>query len=282
MGRDLGRAAGGAGGDAVTGHPDALAKLREPFAPEHIHKLPRATKRDAEKGHCRECGGWHGLPAIHLDYVGHAEVTARLLDADPLWAWEPVAFGHDGLPAFTRDGQGRPTGLWIRLTVGGVTRLGFGSVEPGGFDAEKQLIGDALRNAAMRFGVALDLWSKSERQPAGSAGGEEPARRQRPTPTPRRDAVPAEAPPVDTDTGEIVARPPLWTNAELKAALTEAALTVGDLSGVLGEQATPQNYAELIDAWMFAHPGKRIGDLTAAAVAYHMGAESQPALPGND
>jgi hypothetical protein len=51
---------------------------------------------------------------------------------------------------------------------------------------------------------------------------------------------------------------------------------------VLGEQATPSNYAELIDAWMFDHPGQRITDLTAAAVAYHMGAESQPALPGND
>ena len=40
----------------------------------------------------------------------------------------------------------------------------------------KVLIGDALRNAAMRFGVALDLWAKGDRadptaeNPSGSAG----------------------------------------------------------------------------------------------------------------
>ena len=59
---------------------------------------------------------------------------------------------------------GKPIGLWIKLTVGGVTRLGYGSVTPEAYDPEKQLIGDALRNAAMRFGVALDLWSKSDLQ----------------------------------------------------------------------------------------------------------------------
>ncbi len=29
----------------------------------------------------------------------------------------------------------------------------------------KECIGDAIRNAAMRFGVALDLWSKADRHP---------------------------------------------------------------------------------------------------------------------
>lgn len=254
-----------------------LSKLREPFPADQIHKLPKPLRRDAEKGYCRECNSNHGLPALHLDYVGHAEVTARLLDVDPLWNWEPAAVGADGLPALSRDSQGRVVGMWIRLTIAGVTRLGYGSVDPGVGDAEKQLIGDAIRNAAMRFGVALDLWSKSER--AGHAGDDSP-RRQRPAPAASRGAPPPE--PVDPETGEIAPAQPLWTKAELKAALTDAALTVGDLSGVLGEQATPSNYAELIDAWMFDHPGQRITDLTAAAVAYHMGAESQPALPGND
>lgn len=116
--------------------------LREPFPPELIDKLPK--------------GG------TTLDYVGHAAVTDRLLKADPLWNWEPLALDEHGLPAFTRNNNGQPVGLWIKLTVGGVTRLGCGTVTPGAFDAEKQLIGDALRNAAMRFGVALDLWSKSD------------------------------------------------------------------------------------------------------------------------
>jgi hypothetical protein len=99
---------------------------------------------------------------IQLDYVGHANVTARLLDVDPEWTWEPLATNEYGLPIFDYTQNGQPIGLWIKLTVCGHTRLGYGSVQAGAFDAVKQLIGDAIRNAAMRFGVALDLWSKEE------------------------------------------------------------------------------------------------------------------------
>lgn len=118
------------------------AALRKPFPAKEIDKLPK--------------GG------TTLDYVGHAAVTSRLLEVDPLWNWEPVAWDERGLPLFVRDNTGRVAGLWIRLTIGGVTRLGYGSVAPGAFDAEKQLIGDAIRNSSMRFGVALDLWAKSD------------------------------------------------------------------------------------------------------------------------
>ena len=52
--------------------------------------------------------------------------------------------------------------MWIRLTVCGVTRLGVGTCNAEAFDVEKQLVGDAIRNAAMRYGVALDMWSKEE------------------------------------------------------------------------------------------------------------------------
>jgi len=93
---------------------------------------------------------------MHLDYVGHAATTDRLLDADPNWWWEPMSFGPDGLPAMDKQG-----GLWIWLTVCGVRRPGYGSAEgKTGGNAVKELIGDAIRNAAMRFGVALDLWHK--------------------------------------------------------------------------------------------------------------------------
>lgn len=135
-----------------------LALLREPFPPHQVSKLPKPFKKDAQKGRCAECGGWHGLPAAHLDYVGHAALTDRLLNADPEWSWEPVAFAPDGLPAFDRNG-----GLWIRLTVCGVTRLGYGDADgKSGGNAVKEAIGDALRNAAMRFGAALDLWHKGD------------------------------------------------------------------------------------------------------------------------
>lgn len=135
-----------------------LALLREPFPPNQVSKLPKPKSKDAPKGKCHECGGWHGLPAVHLDYVGHAALTARLLDADPNWFWEPVGFDDKGLPALDPSG-----GLWIKLTVCGVTRFGYGDAQgKTGPDAMKERIGDALRNAAMRFGAALDLWHKGD------------------------------------------------------------------------------------------------------------------------
>ena len=57
-------------------------------------------------------------------------------------------------------------GLWIKLTVCGVTRLGYGNAAGKSYmdigAREKEVIGDALRNAAMRFGAALDLWHKGD------------------------------------------------------------------------------------------------------------------------
>lgn len=160
----------------------SLAKLREPFPDHHISKLPKPTKAqtqavkdDFKKGvRCKLCGSWHHPDVVHLDYVGHAAMTDRLLDTDPEWTWEPLAF-RDGLPAFDQTG-----GLWIKLTVCGVTRLGYGhaavkqGVDPGA--REKEVIGDALRNAAMRFGAALDLWHKGDLHAAEQDGeGDKPA-----------------------------------------------------------------------------------------------------------
>ena len=111
---------------------DAATSLRKPFPAASIGKLPK--------------GG------AMLDYVGHAAVTDRLLTVDPNWSWEPFAIGPDGLPALD---AGR--NLWIRLTICGVTRIGVGDGK-----SAKECIGDAIRNAAMRFGVALDLWAKED------------------------------------------------------------------------------------------------------------------------
>ena len=144
---------------------DRLQMLRAPFLPNQISKLPKPKSKDAPKGHCDVCGGWHGLPAVHLDYVGHAALTDRLLDVDPGWTWEPLSIDATGLPVL--DGYG---GMWIRLTICGVTRLGYGDAgDKTGGNAIKEVIGDALRNAAMRFGAALDLWHK------GDLHGDDPA-----------------------------------------------------------------------------------------------------------
>lgn len=109
---------------------------------------------------------------LELDYLGHAAVTDILLAHDPEWSWEPAAVDELGRPAVDRDKDGWPRGLWIRLTVYGHTRLGYGTCGPGKPDAVKELIGDALRNAAMRFGVGLSLWAKEEWNEEGvEAGG---------------------------------------------------------------------------------------------------------------
>lgn len=172
-------------------------KLREKFPPELIGKLPRVTcpkcanpKKfgqcgEHSKAKCGVCQAYVSERHIHIDYVGHADTTARLLDNDPDWQWEPqardvdpaalaaaVATGNPDVvrlvlestpPKFDLDDEGNPVGLWIKLTVCGVTRPGYGSVPSGQNDAVKVLIGDAIRNAAMRFGVALDLWAKGDR-----------------------------------------------------------------------------------------------------------------------
>lgn len=143
-----------------------LDLLREPFPEHQISKLPKPTKQQTEevkadykKGiRCKICGGWHHPDVVHLDYVGHAALTDRLLDCDPNWSWEPVSFDANGSPFLDKNG-----GLWIRLTVCGVSRLGYGHPDgKSGGDAIKEAIGDAMRNAAMRFGAALDLWHKGE------------------------------------------------------------------------------------------------------------------------
>lgn len=117
---------------------EQMKKLREPF--------PESVIQTIDSGNTK------------LKYASHAAVTQRLLEVDPGWNWEPVAFTEQGLPLFDDKG-----GLWIRLTVCGITRYGYG--EPQGrdnFDRVKGSISNAIRVAAMRFGVGLDLWSKTD------------------------------------------------------------------------------------------------------------------------
>lgn len=152
---------------------EALLSLLEPFPEDRIGKLPRVTCGDCsdrrtqchehKRVYCKTCRATVSTKHIHIDYVGHADVTERLLRVDPVWSWEPFALDEDGLPKLDVDDLGRPVGLWIRMTVLGVTRIGYGSCPSAQPDAVKVLIGDAIRNAAMRFGIALDLWSKTER-----------------------------------------------------------------------------------------------------------------------
>jgi hypothetical protein len=134
-----------------------LAEIPDKWAQppaEMIHQLPKGGRQ--------------------LDYLGHAETTLILLGIDPEWAWEPFALDAHGLPALDADNN-----LWIRLTILGHTRIGVGD----GPDM-KQRIGDALRNAAMRFGIGTNLWVKD------GGGDSQPARQERPKPPPAEPPAP--------------------------------------------------------------------------------------------
>ncbi len=147
-----------------------LARLLDPFTANEINVLPKPYKKESPKGKCTDprCLGFHGLPAAHLDYVGHAALTRRPLESDPRWAYRVMAQDAHGLPIFDASG-----GLWIELTVDGVTRPGYGDSQgKTGPNAVKEAIGDALRNAAMRFGAALELWHKGDLYEASEERGD--------------------------------------------------------------------------------------------------------------
>lgn len=151
-------------------HMALLQQLAADFPQEQIEKLPKPLKggRDQPRFQCKRgtqasadgyfCGGYHSR-AIHLDYIGHATITERLNRVDPFWTIEfMVKNPETGEPKVDADGT------WFNMTVLGVTRPCVGDAGGKGLTANgrKELIGDAIRNGAMRFGVGTYLWSKSE------------------------------------------------------------------------------------------------------------------------
>jgi len=115
--------------------------LRKPFKPEQIGKLPATSKRPA------------------LDFVGHAAVTDRLNKIAPGWSYA-IDERWDGLSVeYAKGVEVQVPTFWVRgtMTIGGVSRAEFGD----GKDA-KEAIGNFIRRGAMRFGVAIDLWSREE------------------------------------------------------------------------------------------------------------------------
>lgn len=125
---------------------DVLTKYAVPD-PKIVSKLPK--------------GG------MQLDFVGHADITRLLITVDPLWTWEPIAYTTTGLPAYEIvNGMAHMAG---KMTVHGKTMIGVGSCLHNKPDLLKELISDFLRNAAMRFGICLSLWTKNEWEDLGPA-----------------------------------------------------------------------------------------------------------------
>lgn len=96
---------------------------------------------------------------VPLAYVSHADITRILCEVDPLWDWQPIEW-IDGAPAMqVVNGQ---VVMWAKLTLLGKTMIGVGTAKADKVECGKEVVGDFLRNAAMRFGIALSLWSKSD------------------------------------------------------------------------------------------------------------------------
>lgn len=103
-----------------------------------------------------------------LDFVGHADVNKALIEIDPMWTWQPVAWDDEGMPKI-KVANGVAT-MWGVMTIHGKQMLGVATVQANKPDLYKELASDFIRNAAMRFGVYLSLWTKSEWEDAAITG----------------------------------------------------------------------------------------------------------------
>jgi hypothetical protein len=136
-------------------------------------------------------------------YVSHGSVTKRLNAVCPGWSSRVVETYTSVNPA----GQLACAGVLLELTVPGVgSRQEFGTAnQPRSFgDDAKNAASDALKRAAMRFGVALDLWEDMDE-------ADEDAHPAPPRPAPPRPAPAATRHASGRSTAS-TARPPRWRN----------------------------------------------------------------------
>lgn len=161
--------------DLAPGTPEgpeagAWAALQAPFTGDEIGKLPKGPKiQGGNHPRCNVCGSKHPAEGyFHVDYVGHAHITERLNSVDPGWRMRkgPIQFDTRGMAY-----------MEVELTVLGVTREEVGCAETGLAEWPKLLYSDCLTRAAMRFGLALDLWKKVKGGGEYRVPGGEPTRR---------------------------------------------------------------------------------------------------------
>jgi hypothetical protein len=137
-------------------------QLREPFAPSQIGKLPKGGDDVAKSAYqrCEVCKQKAPPHHWHVDYVGHAIVTDRLNRVVGTDGWSYTR------PERVHDDRGKLLAVISEMTILGHTK----GIEVGGPATSastyagqlKTAISDYICRAAMRFGVALDLWAKQE------------------------------------------------------------------------------------------------------------------------
>lgn len=119
---------------------EIIKKLRAPFEPEQIKWKIQTNPREGDEF------------AIVVCYVDARDVAERLdLATDGDWS------SDFALPQVV---AGTQHALECRLTVCGITRVDVGAVAPprDGEDATKDLYSDALKRAAVQFGVAAHIY----------------------------------------------------------------------------------------------------------------------------
>src|SRR6476659_1161253 len=95
-----------------------------------------------------------------IDTINHAVVTDRLNKVAPGWTMgEPRFIEVDG-----NDGMKHCLAVVNWMQIGSVRRWEIGEVEhPSTYgDEAKKAMSDWIKRAAMRFGVAIDLWTKED------------------------------------------------------------------------------------------------------------------------
>jgi hypothetical protein len=175
--------------------PKLRDALRNPFPPELIGKIPT--------------GG------MKRDYVGHAAVTDRLLKEAPDFTY---TVDH------IETQNGHVVGILATMTIGGKSIQEAGGVGAKNEWGEelKLAISDFLRRGAMRFGVALDLWSREDLQAVQDS--------------PATSPPPAEV--TNTDGGEALDTPPPASSSvagETWDAITERVKSSGEPAEDPGE-----------------------------------------------
>lgn len=159
---------------------DQRARLRARFPARQVSLRPVITCPQCDRGvrcqahpteRCGECGLDITTAHDHVQYVGQAQVRARLDEVDAEWSWEPMATTPEGLPIVDAHG-----GLWIRLTVCGVTRIGYGAPERGRGPSVTEAINRAIRFTARdEFGVGLYLLEPQTKRRGGGKAKTAPA-----------------------------------------------------------------------------------------------------------
>jgi len=132
-------------------------KLRQPFPPKMILRKPASSGRPAQ------------------DYVSHVAVVDRLNAVVPGWTFGLVEVieergwvevGENKKRRFVPDPTGPRHVVAVRgwMEIDGVRREEVGEVEHFTTygDELKKATSDFLKRAAMRWGVAIDLWAKEE------------------------------------------------------------------------------------------------------------------------